>query len=124
MGAASDSCPLTACPMATRLGPQGDSIIYDSTPFHSTSTLISEVTADGGSPTALLTLSGGFMPAFSPDGSQIAYSGLGSAPGAAGIFIADADGTHPRQLTSRPKGRERTCSRAFRRMARASCSGG
>ena len=85
-------------------GPMGDSIIYDSTPLHSTSTLISEGTADGGSPTALLTLSGGFMPAFSPDGSQIAYAGLGSAPGARGIFIADADGTHPRQLTSRPKG--------------------
>jgi Tol biopolymer transport system component len=81
-------------------GPTGDSIIYDSTPLHSTSTLISEGTADGGSPRALLTLSGGFMPAFSPDGSQIAYAGLGSAPGARGIFIADADGTKPRQLTS------------------------
>lgn len=85
-------------------GPTGDSIIYDSTPLHSTSTLISEGTPDGGSPRALLTLSGGFMPAFSPDGSQIAYAGLGSAPGAGGIFIADADGTHRRQLTSRPEG--------------------
>ena len=84
-------------------GPTGDSIITDSTPLSSNETQIAEVAAGGGAPGGLLTLSGGFMPAFSPDGSQIAYAGLGSAPGAGGIFIAAADGTHPHRLTS-PEG--------------------
>jgi TolB protein len=83
--------------------PTGDRMIFDSTPLSSSATLISEVAADGGSPGALLTLSDGSMPAYSPDGSQIAYAGLGSAPGAGGIFIATADGTNPHQLTS-PEG--------------------
>ena len=75
MGAASDSWPLTACPMANASwSPTGDGIIIDSTPLSSSTTQIFELAADGGALRPLLTLTGGFEPAFSPDGSQIAYA--------------------------------------------------
>jgi WD40-like Beta Propeller Repeat len=80
--------------------PTGDGIIIGITSFSSSTTQIYEVAPDGGAKRVLLTLAGGYEPAFSPDGSQIAYVGLGSAPRSGGIIIAAADGTHPRQLTS------------------------
>ena len=80
--------------------PTGDDIVIDSTPLSSSTTQIYRLAADGGALRPLVTLKGGDTPAFSPDGSQIAYSGLGSAPGATGIFIAASDGTQPHQLTS------------------------
>ena len=68
---------------------------------------------------------GGDLPAFSPDGSQMAYAGVEMTPESGGIFIADADGTHPRQLTS-PLDATRSLTRSHvsRRMARAPCSPG
>jgi Tol biopolymer transport system component len=41
-------------------------------------------------------------PAFSPDGSKLAYVALGSA-GGAGVFIADADGGNSHRLDSSPQ---------------------
>jgi Tol biopolymer transport system component len=77
--------------------PAGDGIIIDSEideGYTPTITQVSEVAIDGGTPHLLLTVPG-VGPAFSPDGSQIAYVGLSG-----GLVIADSDGTYPRRLTS------------------------
>ena len=62
------------------LGPHGRQHHHRQPPLSSSTTQIYEVAADGGAPRPLLTLADGYEPAFSPDGSQMAYEGLG--PGA------------------------------------------
>ncbi len=86
----------------TRWSSTGDGAIIDSTIPETGGTQVSEIAADGGSPRVLLTLPGGSEPRFSPDGTQMAYMGDGDTPATYGIFIAAADGTHPRQLVSLP----------------------
>ena len=54
-------------------GPAGDGIIIDSSPLSGSPTQISKVAVDGSAPHVLLTVPG-VTPAFSPDGSQIAYA--------------------------------------------------
>jgi dipeptidyl aminopeptidase/acylaminoacyl peptidase len=72
----------------------GDGILLDSRTLSSSATEIDEIVVDGDQSAILLTVPG-FVPAFSPDGSQIAYStDLG------GIVIADADNLNPHHLTS------------------------
>ncbi len=78
---------------AASWSPAGDGILIES---ETATTQISEVATDGGTPHVLLTVPGS-TPAFSHDGSQLAY-----ADGSGGIVIAAADGTHARQLTSTP----------------------
>jgi tricorn protease-like protein len=70
----------------------GDSIIVDGVTVAGAHT-IDEVGVDGDAPTVLLIMPG-YTPAYSPDGSQIAYEGDG------GIVIAAADDSQRRQLTS------------------------
>ena len=116
MGATSVSCPLPAWSLATRAGARR-------------TTASSSTVGQTLSPTPprssnrrrwrraawLLTLAGASGPAFSPDGSQIAYR-----YGAGGILIAAADGTNRRQLASTPDATGIVLmSRASRRMARA-----
>ncbi len=91
--------PGTAVFGSASWSPAGDGILIDSESggdYTPTTTQISEVATDGGTPHVLLTVTG-VTPTFSPDGSQIAY-----VDGSGGIVIAAADGTHPRQLTSTP----------------------
>lgn len=69
------------------------------------STIIFELSGDlytmpfaGGEATAIITGMGfAHMPSYSPDGSKIAY--IDDSGGAWGVWIANADGTEPRQLS-------------------------
>jgi len=79
----------------------GDGVIVDGVDQVLSTTRVYEVHMAGGPPRVLMTPDGA-DPAFSPDGSQVAYVGDSATPDTAGIFIAAADGTHPHQLVSLP----------------------
>jgi WD40 repeat protein len=79
-------------PLGGSCGP-GDSIIIDSHPLYGT-TEIDQLVVDGDQSILLMTVPGQW-PAFSPDGSQIAYS-------EGGVVIDAADGLNARHLTSGP----------------------
>jgi Tol biopolymer transport system component len=57
-----------------------------------------EIAADGSGLTRLTTDGQNFQPSWSPDGTHIAYSHA-TAQGAQDIWVANADGSHPVQLT-------------------------
>lgn len=55
---------------------------------------------DDGSGLTQVTHDGAISPTWSPDGTRLAYRSLpGGSPDGGHIFIVNADGTHPRQLT-------------------------
>jgi len=46
-----------------------------------------------------LVVPGGMMPAYSPDGSKIAYVQISGVEGGSDIWVSDADGANPRRIT-------------------------
>ena len=88
--------------------------------------------ADGNNPTRLTHGSGeDTFPHWSPDGKQIVYtSGIGGGMwdnilgnGSYEIYVMNADGSNPIQLTNSPGGWMIICIRVGRRMGRRSSSG-
>jgi Tol biopolymer transport system component len=80
-----DTYPSLPSPVAW--SPDGSSIVYTAP-----SGQLAVVPASGGSPSVLISNLLGRNPAFSPDGSMIAFdSGWG-------LFVANSDGSNPRQL--------------------------
>jgi Tol biopolymer transport system component len=66
--------------------------------YHDFTPQIATVAADGSDLQFLTHGLGAELPAWSPDGAQIAFDGLVS-PSEHALFVVDADGTNPRQLT-------------------------
>jgi Tol biopolymer transport system component len=86
--------------MHPRWSPDGTEIAYDGTRF-GTSSGIDLYVVQPGQPARQLTSAVGWerQPAWSPDGKQIAYTSYPN--GVADIFVMNADGSHPRNVTDK-----------------------
>jgi len=83
--------------MSLDISPNGETIIFE---------LLGDIytmPVSGGEATALITgMAFQSQPVYSPDGSQIAY--LSDKEGSENLYIANADGTKPKKLSSMSKG--------------------
>jgi Tol biopolymer transport system component len=94
-----DITPDNAIALHPRWSPDGTRIAYDGTRYGTTSGLDLYLVNPDGSGRRQLTSAAGWerQPAWSPDGKQIAYTSYPNSR--ADIFVINADGSHPRDIT-------------------------